>query len=98
MGKTENLTTTWQLVERIVTTGTVTISGSGIFIDELRLHPAGAQMTTYTHDPLVGMTSSTDIRNSTTYYDYDLFRRLKNVKNEDGNILEHYEYEFSTGN
>lgn len=98
MGKTENLTTTWQLVERIVTTGTVTISGSGIFIDELRLHPAAAQMITYTHDPLVGMTSSTDIRNSTTYYEYDLFGRLKNVKNEDGNILEHYEYEFSTGN
>src|SRR5690606_23785885 len=36
MDKTEHLTTTWQFVERTVTTALVTISGSGIYVDELR--------------------------------------------------------------
>jgi YD repeat-containing protein len=98
MNKTENLTTAWQLVERTVTTATVTISGSGIYVDELRLHPAGAQMTTYTYDPVNGITSSTDSRNRTTYYEYDGRARLKNIRNEDKHILEHYEYHFTTGN
>jgi len=98
MNKTENLTTAWQFVERMVTTASVTISGSGIFIDELRLHPSGAQMTTYTHDPQVGVTSITDVRNQTTYYEYDGFGRLKTVKNDDGHIVEHHEYNYSTGN
>lgn len=97
MGKSYSLSTSWQLIEFQVTGGTITIPAtSGVYIDELRLHPADAQMTTYTYEPLVGMTSQTDARNYTTYYEYDDFGRLETIKDENGKILEHYEYNYAT--
>ncbi|HWW40182.1 MAG TPA: hypothetical protein VNZ46_12755 [Pedobacter sp.] len=53
-----------------------------------------AQVTTYTHDPLVGITSSTDEKGQTTYYEYDEFQRLKNVKDQNGNILKNNVYHY----
>jgi len=61
--------------------------GSEVTVDELRLQPADAQMQTYTYKPLVGMTSQSDLNGVTTYYDYDAFGRLKNVRDKDQNIL-----------
>lgn len=72
-----------------------TIAGSGQYTDEIRLYPKGAQMETYTYDPLVGMKSHTDLNNQTTYYDYDDFGRLKLVRDTDGNILKEYEYNYA---
>ncbi len=72
----------------------MTKSGSTL-IDEVRLHPIDAQMTTYTYDPLVGMTSATAPPNNvTTYYDYDDFGRLKLVKDEEENTLKTYKYNY----
>jgi hypothetical protein len=48
----------------------------------------------YTYKPLVGMTSATDPRGVTTYYHYDTFNRLLNVKNDDANILNEYKYHY----
>lgn len=95
MGQTERLSTQWKLIERDITNRTVTISGSDIIhVDELRLHPVSAQMTTYTYDFLGGMQTMTDARNYTVYYDYDTFGRLKTIKDENGQIKEHYEYNY----
>ncbi|GEO22234.1 hypothetical protein CQA01_27680 [Cyclobacterium qasimii] len=94
LGQTEILDTAWKLVVREVTTNTVTITGSGIHLDELRLHPSNAQMTTYTFDSMGDMKTSTDSRNYTVYYDYDAFRRLRTIKDDNGQIKEHYEYNF----
>jgi len=49
---------------------------------------------TYTHDPLVGVTSITDERDYTFYYIYDDFNRLKYIKDKEGNILSESEYNF----
>jgi YD repeat-containing protein len=73
------------------------ISGSStISIDEVRIYPADAQMTTYTYDPLIGMTSETDPNGKTTYYEYDSFGRLKYVKDHKGNVIKKHEYKYAT--
>ena len=84
----------WTYFEHTVTgVSTITVSGSAN-IDELRLYPSGAQMTTYTYTPLVGMTSQCDVDNRVTYYIYDALGRLKVVKDQDGNIIKTYDYHY----
>ena len=63
-------------------------------IDELRIYPSDAKMTTYTYDPLIGMTSKTDPNGLITYYDYDDFGRLVTIRNHDGDILKGYDYHY----
>jgi YD repeat-containing protein len=70
------------------------ISNGGEIIDELRLYPADAKITTYTYKPLVGITSKTDTSGHTIYYEYDGFGRLKQIKDDSGNIIKHYEYHY----
>jgi YD repeat-containing protein len=53
-----------------------------------------AMITTYTHDPLIGVTSMTDPREDTVYYRYDAFNRLIEVKDRDGNILSENTYNY----
>jgi YD repeat-containing protein len=77
-----------------VTGGTYTISIPGGQIDDVRFCPVDAQMSTYTYDPLVGMTSVTDPKNETTTYEYDSLQRLKNVKDKDGNIIKQTTYHY----
>jgi hypothetical protein len=72
---------------------TITITGSAT-IDELRLFPKGALMTTYTYAPLVGMTSQCTPTNYVTYYGYDGLGRLANVKDLRGNVIKTYQYNY----
>ncbi|NII28881.1 hypothetical protein HB364_27635 [Pseudoflavitalea sp. X16] len=64
------------------------------FIQELRLYPAKAQMTTYTYDPLIGMTSQCDANNRMVYYEYDSFGRLKLIRDQDRNVLKTFDYQY----
>ncbi len=88
----------WTYYEQVVDDfsgfGTLSITGSGL-IDELRLYPQGAQMTSYTYDPLVGMTTSDDPNGEITYYEYDALSRLKNIKDYQGNIVKNFQYNYS---
>jgi YD repeat-containing protein len=63
-------------------------------IDDVRFYPANAQITTYTYDPLVGVTSRTDAKGEITFYEYDSFQRLKNIKDKEGNIVKHIDYHY----
>lgn len=86
---------TWINYAHLITgVSLISITGTGA-IDELRLYPQGAQMTTYTYNPLVGMASQTDINNRTTYFKYDNFNRLKNIKDNENNIVKRYEYAYA---
>lgn len=73
-------------------------------LNNLRINSAlsGALVTTWTHRPLVGITSQTDPAGVTTHYDYDGLGRLKEVYRYDGNnpsstkrILNQYTYHVS---
>jgi len=91
-GKTIN---GWTYYEHAVSgVSTVTISGAGD-LDELRLYPVNAQMTTYTYLPLVGMTSQSDVANRVTYYEYDGLSRLAVVRDQDKNVIKRYCYGYS---
>jgi hypothetical protein len=96
-GQTESISTTWKLVEKTVTSNSVSISGTNIIVDELRLHPTDAVVETFTYDPMIGVRSKSDPRNSLIYYEYDTRGRLKSIKDEDGAFLEYYEYNYATG-
>lgn len=82
----------WSLYQTTITgVASVTISGSGL-IDELRLHPKDANMTTSTFEPMLGVTSTCDANNTVTYSNYDLLNRLQFIRDKDLNILKKYEY------
>jgi YD repeat-containing protein len=73
----------------------MSITGPSVtYIDELRLYPKGAQMTTYTYEPLVGITNQCDANNNITYYEYDALNRLKTIRDKDRNILKTFEYKY----
>jgi hypothetical protein len=84
----------WNYYEHLVSgQTTVTITGSGI-IDELRLYPKDAQMSTYTYDPLIGVTSKCDANNLISYYEYDGLGRLTLVRDQDKNIIKKICYNY----
>ncbi|GGG19000.1 hypothetical protein [Pontibacter amylolyticus] len=53
-----------------------------------------AMISIYTYDPLVGMTSLTDMNGKSAFYEYDSFGRLWLVRDLEGNILKAYEYNY----
>ncbi len=53
-----------------------------------------SQVTTYTHDPIVGVTSITNSRGYTTYYEYDSLGRLEYTRDAKGNIISKSEYNY----
>lgn len=84
----------WTLwVHKVTGQSSITLSGSGL-IDELRLYPVTAQMTTYTYSPLIGITSQCDVGNRITYYEYDGLARLKRIRDQDYNILKSFDYQY----
>ncbi len=64
-------------------------------LDQIRRSlPSDSQMTFYTYDPLVGVTSITDEKGNVSYFYYDAFNRLKFIKDSNGNIIKEYEYHY----
>jgi YD repeat-containing protein len=78
-----------------VTGNTYTISLTGQ-IDEVRFYPVGAQMTTFTYCPLVGVTSMMDSNNQLTTYEYDALGRVASVRDNNGKLLKTYTYHYRT--
>ncbi len=87
----------WQYFEHLLPSpvSTVTVSGN-VIIDELRLYPAQAQMTTYTFDPFFGVTAICSPNNIVEYYEYDNSGRLSVIRDDNRNVKKTAGY-FYTG-
>lgn len=75
-------------------TADLAIGSNALLLDEIRVYPVDALMTTYTYLPGVGMTSKCDERNRITYYEYDELLRLHIIRDEDRNIIKAIEYKY----
>ena len=61
-------------------------------VDDVRVFPVDALMTSYTYNPIVGKTSETDPSGRSTIYQYDGLNRLQTVLDQDNNVLKTYTY------
>ena len=66
-----------------------------MLIDDIRLRPIDASMSTYTYNDLGKVTSITDENNITAYYEYDDAGRLKLVRDQNYNIKAKHEYHYA---
>jgi len=73
----------WVFNEQTYSQG-MTLSGP---VDDVRIFPSDAQMTTFTYNPLVGKTGETDPSGRTASYEYDGMGRLHIVRDNDKNIV-----------
>ncbi|MEL7191649.1 MAG: hypothetical protein AAFO96_04355 [Bacteroidota bacterium] len=92
---------TFQYFEKEVvlsSSGTVELvsenQGDLSYLDELRLHPKNAQMTTYCFYEDLRLHTQTGINNRSTYYQYDAFGRLQYIKDQEGHYVQGYEYNY----
>lgn len=70
-----------------VNSPSTSIGGLNSYIDELRLYPVGASMTTYTYEPLFGASSVCDERNNIVYTEYDAQGRPNITRDINRNII-----------
>jgi hypothetical protein len=86
----------WTYFEHEISGASVTsVQGSGS-LDELRLYPKDALMTTFTYQPSIGMSSSADTKNEIKYFDYDDFGRLKMIRDYEKNVIKKIEYNYNS--
>ncbi len=63
--------------------------------NSLRNHVNDGLITSFTHIPMLGISSITDPRGLTTKYEYDGFGRLKRVIDHEGKILQEHKYNYA---
>ncbi len=63
-------------------------------LNQFRVNNPSYLISTYTYDPLIGVTSIMASDGTVQYYQYDGLGRLKQVKDQDGNVLKEMEYHY----
>ncbi|MBB3055591.1 hypothetical protein [Mucilaginibacter gotjawali] len=96
-GVAKTMTSTWAFYQWQLTGITsISVNSNGNLIDEVRLFPVNALMTSYTYNPEVGVTSVADTRDMPQTYEYDDMQRLQNIKDKNGNIVKNFTYNYAT--
>lgn len=75
-------------------TANMTLTGP---VDDIRVFPSDASMTTYTYSPLLGKTSETDPSGKSVIFEYDGLGRLQDTRDQNGNLLKQYNYQYQAG-
>jgi hypothetical protein len=91
-------TSNWTLYETKVTGGSGTsitiVTPAGGLVDEVRVYPVGAQMTTYGFDQLLCTNTECDEKNKPTFYESDNLGRLYLIRNQNKDIVKRVNYEY----
>ena len=83
----------WQIETQTISAST-TIGAANELIDDVRVYPSDALMTTFTYDPLYGRTSATGPDGMIHYQEYDDLGRLKLSRDHRGRIEQSYFYRY----
>lgn len=83
----------WLYNAKPYTNGMVLSDGDAI--DEVRIYPVDAVITTFTYDPTYGPTSETDVNGNTIFKEYDYLGRPSFIRDQDGNILQRICYNYA---
>jgi len=73
------------------------ITTSASYLDEVRVYPKNATITTYAYFPGIGVSSITDSNNRISYYMYDSMNRLEFIQDDDKNMVKKMDYQYKTG-
>ncbi len=63
--------------------------------NDLRTSLSGTIINSYTFKPLIGMSSETDSRGKTTFFDYDKLGRLSKARDNEDFIIAHNKYNYT---
>ena len=74
--------------------GCDTIDERGCPIDNVRVYPQNASITTYEYFPLIGLRCETDERGQSVAYKYDSTGKLAAVIDNDMNMIREYDYSY----
>ncbi len=66
------------------------------YTTNIQAYPDDAFVTKYTYHPFWGVSSETNANSITTYYEYDNYGRLIQIRNDEHKILKSYEYHLKT--
>ncbi len=83
----------WQIETQTISAST-TIGATNELIDDVRVYPLDALMTSFTYDPLYGRTSTTGPDGMIHYQEYDDLGRLKLTRDHRGRIEQNYIYRY----
>ncbi|MBB2145810.1 hypothetical protein GM921_09950 [Pedobacter sp. LMG 31464] len=73
---------------------TPTRSGIASFIAPLVAAYPKAHITQLSYEDPIGLSSITDAKGMTSFYEYDDFQRLKNIKDQNGDIVKNFSYNY----
>jgi hypothetical protein len=96
-GESKLISNTWELYKwQVENINSISFNTNSSTIDELRLYPNSAQMTSYTYKALVGLSSITDEKDLTNFYFYDDYNRLNYIKDHNNNLIKKLDYRYIT--
>jgi hypothetical protein len=81
----------WKFNEQNYVTG-MTLTGP---VDNIRILPNDALISTYAYTPILGITCETDHNGNSKYYEYDNLHRLSLIRDQDNNILKKICYNYA---
>jgi len=72
----------------------INIGTAGVKMDDIRIYPPSAQVVSFTHDPLKGVSSTMDENGIVTYSEYDSYGRSTSMNDDEKKVVKRYYYNY----